>query len=49
LIKVKNAISAHELITSSELQIIDGMGHLLDEEAYAKFQKSFMVFLREHS
>ena len=49
LIKVKNAISAHELIKSSELQIIDGMGHLLDEEAYAKFQKSFMVFLREHS
>ena len=49
LIKVKNAISAHELITTSELQIIDGMGHLLDEEAYAKFQKSFMVFLREHS
>ena len=49
LIKVKNALSAHELIKSSELQIIDGMGHLLDEEAYAKFQKSFMVFLREHS
>ena len=49
LIKVKNALSAHELIKSSELQIIDGMGHLLDEEAYVKFQKSFMVFLREHS
>lgn len=49
LIKVKNAISAHELIKSSELQVIDGMGHLLDEEVYAKFQKSFMVFLREHS
>ena len=49
LIKVKNALSAHELIKSSELQIIDGMGHLLDEEAYAKFHKSFMVFLREHS
>lgn len=49
LIKVKNAITAHELIKSSELQVIDGMGHLLDEEVYAKFQKSFMVFLREHS
>ena len=49
LIKVKNAVAANKLIKSSELQIIDGMGHLLDEEAYAKFQKSFMVFLREHS
>ena len=49
LIKLKNAISAHELIKSSELQVIDGMGHLLDEEVYTKFQKSFMVFLREHS
>ena len=49
LIKVKNAITAHELIKSSELQVIDGMGHLLDEEVYAKFQKRFMVFLREHS
>jgi pimeloyl-ACP methyl ester carboxylesterase len=49
LIKVKNAVAANKLIKSSELQIIDGMGHLLDEEAYAKFQKSFMAFLREHS
>lgn len=49
LIKVKNAVAANKLIKSSELQIIDGMGHLLDEESYAKFQKSFMAFLREHS
>ena len=33
LIKVKNAYSAEKLIKSSKLQIVEGMGHLLDEES----------------
>lgn len=45
LIKVKNAYSANKLIQSSKLEIIEGMGHLLDEESYAKFQNQFIAFL----
>jgi pimeloyl-ACP methyl ester carboxylesterase len=45
LIKVKNAYSANKLIQSSKLEIIEGMGHLLDEESYAKFQNQFIEFL----
>ena len=45
LIKVKNAYSAKKLIQSSKLEIIKGMGHLLDEESYAKFQDKLIAFL----
>jgi len=45
LIKVKNAYSAKKLIQSSKLEIIEGMGHLLDEESYAKFQDKLIAFL----
>ena len=44
-IKVKNAYSAKDLIQFSELEIISGMGHLLDEESYAKFQNQLISFL----
>ena len=47
LIKVKNAYSAHKLIKSSHLEIVDDMGHLLDEESYAKFQNQLITFLRK--
>ena len=47
LIKVKNAYSAHKLIQSSHLEIINEMGHLLDEESYAKFQNQLIEFLGE--
>ena len=45
LIKVKNAYSAHKLIQSSHLVVVEDMGHLLDEESYAKFQNQFIEFL----
>ena len=45
LIKVKNAYSAKKLIQSSKLEIIEGMGHLLDEESYVKFQDKLIAFL----
>ncbi|MDA9935684.1 alpha/beta hydrolase [Gammaproteobacteria bacterium] len=45
LIKVKNAYSAHKLIHSSRLVVVEDMGHLLDEESYAKFQNQFIEFL----
>ena len=45
LIKVKNAYSAHKLIQSSHLEVVENMGHLLDEESYAKFQNQFIEFL----
>ena len=45
LIKVKNAYSAHKLIQSSHLEVVEDMGHLLDEESYAKFQNQFIEFL----
>ena len=45
LIKVKNAYSAHKLIQSSRLEVVEDMGHLLDEESYAKFQNQFIEFL----
>ena len=45
LIKVKNAYSAHKLIQSSSLVVVEDMGHLLDEESYAKFQNQFIEFL----
>ena len=45
LIKVKNAYSAHKLIQSSSLVVVENMGHLLDEESYAKFQNQFIEFL----
>jgi len=45
LIKVKNAYSAKKLIQSSKLEIIEDMGHLLDEESYAKFQDKLIAFL----
>ena len=45
LIKVKNAYSAKKLIQSSKLEIIEGRGHLLDEESYAKFQDKLIAFL----
>ena len=45
LIKVKNAYSAHKLIQSSRLVVVEDMGHLLDEESYAKFQNQFIEFL----
>lgn len=45
LIKVKNAYSAHKLIQSSYLEVVEDMGHLLDEESYAKFQNQFIEFL----
>lgn len=47
LINVKNAYSAHKLIKSSHLEIVDDMGHLLDEESYAKFQNQLITFLRK--
>jgi len=47
LIKVKNAYSAHKLIKSSHLEIVNDMGHLLDEESYAKFQNQLITFLRK--
>jgi pimeloyl-ACP methyl ester carboxylesterase len=46
LIKVKNAYSSHKLIKSSELVIVDGMGHLLDESSYQQFQPRLMQFLK---
>lgn len=46
LIKVKNAYSAHALISSSELKIVEGMGHLLDEESYGQFQSKLITFLQ---
>ena len=45
LIKVKNAYSAKKLIRSSELEIIEGMGHLLDKESYEKFRFKLIDFL----
>mgnify|MGYP001348066271 FL=1 len=45
LIKVKNAYSANKLIQSSELEIIEGMGHLLDQESYEKFRFRLINFL----
>ena len=45
LIKVKNAYSAKKLIQSSELEIIRGMGHLLDKESYEKFRLRLIDFL----
>ena len=45
LIKVKNAYAANKLIKSSELEIVSGMGHLLDEESYSKFKNQFISFL----
>ena len=45
LIKVKNAYSAKKLIQSSELEIIRGMGHLLDKESYEKFRFRLIDFL----
>jgi len=47
LIKVKNAYSAHKLIKSSHLEIVNDMGHLLDEESYAKFQNQLITFLHK--
>lgn len=47
LIKVKNAYSAEKLIQSSELRIIEGMGHMLDEESYDKFQITLIDFLNK--
>ena len=47
LINVKNAYSAHKLIKSSHLEIVNDMGHLLDEESYAKFQNKLITFLRK--
>jgi pimeloyl-ACP methyl ester carboxylesterase len=47
LIKVTNAYSANKLIQSSELEIVSGMGHMLDEESYAKFQNQFISFLNK--
>ena len=47
LIKVKNAYSAHALISSSELKIVEGMGHLLDEESYGQFQSKLITFLQK--
>ena len=49
LIKVKNAYSANKLIKSSKLEIIKGMGHILDEEAYKKFQNQLITFLQSRS
>ena len=43
LIKVKNAYSAHKLIQSSHFEVVENMGHLLDEESYAKFQNQFIT------
>jgi len=45
LIKVKNAYSAERLIQSSELEIVEGMGHMLDEESYEKFKFRLINFL----
>jgi pimeloyl-ACP methyl ester carboxylesterase len=47
LIKVKNAYSAKKLIQSSELEIVEGMGHMLDEESYEKFKFRFIEFLNK--
>ncbi|MDC0080113.1 alpha/beta hydrolase [Pseudomonadota bacterium] len=47
LIKVKNAYSAKKLIQSSELEIVEGMGHMLDEESYEKFKFRFINFLNK--
>ena len=47
LIKVKNAYSAEKLIQSSELRIIEGMGHMLDEESYDKFKITLIDFLNK--
>ena len=47
LIKVKNAYSAEKLIQSSELRIIEGMGHMLDEESYDKFKVTLIDFLNK--
>ena len=45
LIKVKNAYQANKLIGSSELIIVEGMGHLLDKKAFKKFQSQLIKFL----
>ena len=45
LIKVKNSYSSHKLIKSSDLIIVNGMGHLLDEISYQQFQHRLMQFL----
>ena len=47
LIKVKNAYSAKKLIQSSELEIVEDMGHMLDEESYEKFKFRFINFLNK--
>ena len=47
LIKVKNAYSAKKLIQSSKLEIVEGMGHMLDEESYGKFKFRFVDFLNK--
>ena len=47
LIKVKNAYSAKKLIQSSELEIVEGMGHMLDEESYEKFNFRLIDFLNK--
>jgi pimeloyl-ACP methyl ester carboxylesterase len=44
---VKNAYSAKKLIQSSELEIVEGMGHMLDEESYEKFKFRFIEFLNK--
>ena len=46
LIKVKNAYQAHKYIESSELVIVEGMGHLLDKKAFEKFQTQLIKFLK---
>ncbi len=45
LIKVRNAYAAQKIITSSDLIIVKGMGHLLDERAYKEFQPKLIKFL----
>jgi pimeloyl-ACP methyl ester carboxylesterase len=49
LIKVSNAYSAHKLIQSSDLIIVNGMGHILDELSYLKFQDQLIEFLKSNS
>jgi pimeloyl-ACP methyl ester carboxylesterase len=49
LIKVSNAYSAHKLIQSSDLIIVNGMGHILDELSYSKFQDQLIEFLKNNS
>jgi len=48
LIKVKNAHSAHKLISTSNLIIINEMGHLIDEGVYPDFQSQLIDFLKAY-